>query len=135
MLSSVPLLQLRPCSDPHSGSSPNTLLSAGSYGETGIRTLDGVTHAGFQNQCIRPLCHLSKGPPTALEIELHEGLTRDGPFTRNRLGDGSEAGEEGFEPPTSWLTAKRSASELLANKVAPVGLEPTTLRLRAACSA
>ena len=28
-------------------------------GERGIRTPGGVTLAGFQDQCIRPLCHLS----------------------------------------------------------------------------
>ena len=29
-------------------------------GEGGIRTLEGLqTLAGFQDQCIRPLCHLS----------------------------------------------------------------------------
>ena len=30
-------------------------------GEGGIRTLEGLqTLAGFQDQCIRPLCHLSR---------------------------------------------------------------------------
>ena len=30
-------------------------------GEGGIRTHDGLqTHAGFQDRCIQPLCHLSK---------------------------------------------------------------------------
>ena len=29
-------------------------------GERGIRTPGGVTLAGFQDQCIRPLCHFSK---------------------------------------------------------------------------
>ena len=28
-------------------------------GETGIRTLDGLPHDGFQDRCIQPLCHLS----------------------------------------------------------------------------
>ena len=28
-------------------------------GERGIRTPGGVTLAGFQDQCIRPLCHFS----------------------------------------------------------------------------
>lgn len=28
-------------------------------GKGGIRTLGSVNYAGFQNRCIRPLCHLS----------------------------------------------------------------------------
>ena len=28
-------------------------------GEGGIRTPGGLPHAGFQDQCIRPLCHFS----------------------------------------------------------------------------
>ena len=34
------------------------LFSSG--GETGIRTLEPLRTAGFQDRCIRPLCHLSK---------------------------------------------------------------------------
>ena len=30
-------------------------------GERGIRTPDGVTHNGFQDRRIRPLCHFSNG--------------------------------------------------------------------------
>ena len=40
----------------------NNLQENGSWygGEGGIRTLEGLqTLAGFQDQCIQPLCHLS----------------------------------------------------------------------------
>jgi hypothetical protein len=40
-------------------------------GESGIRTLGGFTLSGFQGQCIRPLCQLSKstpGVPTSREL-------------------------------------------------------------------
>ena len=36
-----------------------TKVSAFLCGERGIRTPGGVTLAGFQDQCIRPLCHFS----------------------------------------------------------------------------
>ena len=34
-------------------------LSEGSCGERGIRTPGTSQYAGFQDRCIRPLCHLS----------------------------------------------------------------------------
>ena len=38
---------------------PQQLLWVSFCGERGIRTPGGVTLAGFQDQCIRPLCHFS----------------------------------------------------------------------------
>ena len=38
---------------------PATLVAGSFCGEEGIRTPGGVTLAGFQDQCIRPLCHFS----------------------------------------------------------------------------
>ena len=41
------------------GAAPHSFLEFG--GERGIRTLERLPVAGFQDQCNRPLCHLSAG--------------------------------------------------------------------------
>ena len=39
---------------------PYTMIELFFRGEGGIRTPGTLLYAGFQDQCIRPLCHLSK---------------------------------------------------------------------------
>ncbi len=38
----------------------NLLIINSHCGERGIRTPGSVTYVGFQDRCIKPLCHLSK---------------------------------------------------------------------------
>ena len=59
-------------------------------GEAGIRTLDGLlTHAGFQDRCIQPLCHLSEGAKGYRIFQQKQGqiyhLRSTGREERNRI--------------------------------------------------
>jgi hypothetical protein len=46
-----------------------------SGGERGIRTPGGITHNGFQDRRIKPLCHLSAG-----KIRTIYGVTKNNLF-------------------------------------------------------
>lgn len=64
----LPLVVPRGCG-PKVAQAQRTLGVTGALdhsGESGIRTLEGVTLSGFQDQRIRPLCQLSKCTPRLL---------------------------------------------------------------------
>ena len=67
-------------------------------GERGIRTPGTSQYAGFQDRCIRPLCHLSKG------CWLVETNKRDSKTETELIAILHVAEREGFEPPVPLST-------------------------------
>jgi hypothetical protein len=49
------------CSSQTKGRHRVTMTACGEGGEGGIRTPGTLRYVGFQDRCIRPLCHLSEG--------------------------------------------------------------------------